>query len=62
VLLRDTNGDGKADQKFVMDNPALDLPFGMVFRDGRLIIANHNAVLSYPYALGQTSLPASPRS
>jgi glucose/arabinose dehydrogenase len=45
-----------------MDNPALDLPFGMVFRDGRLIIANHNAVLSYPYALGQTSLPASPRS
>jgi hypothetical protein len=26
----------------------------MVFRDGRLIIANHNAVLSYPYALGQT--------
>lgn len=60
VLLRDTNGDGKADQKFVMDNPALDSPFGMVFRDGRLIIANHNAVLSYPYALGQTNLPGKP--
>ena len=60
VLLRDTNGDGKADQKFVMDNPALDSPFGMVFRDGRLIIANHNAVLSYPYALGQTTLPGKP--
>jgi glucose/arabinose dehydrogenase len=60
VLLRDGDGDGKAEQRFVMTNPALNSPFGMVYRDGHLIIANHDAVLSYPYQLGDTSLPGKP--
>lgn len=60
VLLRDVDGDGKAEQRYVMTNPALNSPFGMVFRDGRLIIANHDAVLSYPYQLGDTTLPGTP--
>lgn len=60
VLLRDTNGDGKADQRFELRNPALDSPFGMVLRDGRLYVANHNAVVSWPFTAGQTSLPGKP--
>ncbi|WP_225207103.1 PQQ-dependent sugar dehydrogenase [Novosphingobium huizhouense] len=60
VLLRDTNADGKADQKFVITNPAIDSPFGMVVREGRLYIANHNAVVSWPFAPGQTALTGKP--
>lgn len=60
VLLRDTSGDGKADQKIVIQNPALDSPFGMVLREGRLFVANHNAVVSWPFTPGQTTLAGKP--
>ncbi len=59
VLLRDT-GSGKATQRFVMENPALDSPFGMVWREGRLYVANHNGVVSWPFQPGQTNLPGKP--
>ena len=35
VVLRDSNGDGLADQRFEMSNPGLNSPFGMVLREGR---------------------------
>ncbi|HQS97751.1 MAG TPA: PQQ-dependent sugar dehydrogenase, partial [Novosphingobium sp.] len=60
VLLRDANGDGTAEQRFVMENVALDSPAGMAFRDGHLLVANHNAVLSFPYEPGQTTLSGAP--
>lgn len=60
VLLRDGDGDGKAEQRFVMKNPALDSPFGMALRDDRLLVGNHNAVLSFPYKLGDTTLTGKP--
>ena len=60
VLLRDGDGDGKAEQRFVMENPALDSPSGMAWRDGRLLVANHNAVLSFPFTAGQTALSGTP--
>lgn len=60
VLLRDGDGDGKAEQRFVMENPALNSPYGMVLREGRLLVANHDAVLSFPYELGQTTLSGTP--
>ncbi|MFN3425197.1 MAG: PQQ-dependent sugar dehydrogenase [Novosphingobium meiothermophilum] len=60
VLLRDGDGDGKADQRFVMEHPALDSPFGMAWRDGRLLVANHNAVLSFAFTPGQTTLSGTP--
>lgn len=60
VLLRDDNGDGKADQTFTLTNPALNSPFGMVLREGRLYVANNNAVVSWPFKPGQTSLPGEP--
>ena len=60
VVLRDSNGDGKADQRFEMTNPGLDSPFGMVLREGRLYVANHNAVVSWPFQPGQTVLQGKP--
>jgi glucose/arabinose dehydrogenase len=60
VLLRDANGDGVAEQRFEMRNPALNSPYGMVFRDDHLIVANNNAVLSFPYKLGDTQLTGKP--
>ena len=57
VLLRDANGDGRADVKQVIaDN--LDSPSGLAWRDGTLYIANHNAVLAYPYELGASRVGA----
>jgi len=60
VLLRDADGDGKAETRVVMQNPALDSPFGMALRDGRLYVANHNAVVSWPFTPGQTTLSGQP--
>ena len=57
VLLRDTNGDGRADVKQVIaDN--LASPSGLAWQDGTLYIANHNAVFAYPYALGASRVGA----
>jgi len=60
VVLRDSNGDGVADQRFEMTNPGLNSPFGMVLREGRLYVANHDAVVSWPFTPGQTSLDGKP--
>jgi glucose/arabinose dehydrogenase len=60
VVLRDTRGAGTADQRFVMTNPALNSPYGMVWRDGRLYVANTDAVVSWPFQPGQTSLVGKP--
>ena len=60
ALLRDANGDGVAEQKFELAHPALNSPFGMAFRDGRLIVANTDAVLSFPFTPGDTRLAGQP--
>lgn len=60
VVLRDSTGDGIADQRFVMSNPGLNSPFGMVLRKGRLYVANHDAVVSWPFTPGQTTLAGKP--
>ncbi|MEO0031398.1 MAG: hypothetical protein RIS94_1156 [Pseudomonadota bacterium] len=60
VVLRDGNGDGVAEQRFEMTNPALQSPFGMVLREGRLYVANTNGVVSWAFQPGQTSLSGAP--
>ena len=60
VVLRDSHGTGQADQRFEMSNPALNSPFGMVLRDGRLYVANTDAVVSWPFQPGQTTLTGKP--
>ncbi|MEP7222237.1 MAG: PQQ-dependent sugar dehydrogenase [Novosphingobium sp.] len=61
ILLRDANGDGVAEQRFTLRQQSLDSPSGMAFRDGKLYIANHNAVLAFDYKLGDTALSSAPK-
>ncbi|CAM3068444.1 L-sorbosone dehydrogenase [Sphingomonas antarctica] len=58
-LLRDTDGDGKADVKTAFITGVAS-PFGMALVGDRLYVGAHNALLSYPYTTGATSITAKP--
>ncbi|NTZ43516.1 sorbosone dehydrogenase family protein [Altererythrobacter sp. SALINAS58] len=60
ILLRDRDSDGRADQKFVLSDD-LSSPSGIAYGDGTLYIANHDALLAFPYDVGATRLTAEPR-
>ena len=55
TLLRDTNGDGIADQRSVFLK-GLNSPFGMVLVGGDLYVADTDAVLRFPYVAGETAI------
>ncbi|WP_230279575.1 sorbosone dehydrogenase family protein [Croceicoccus sp. Ery15] len=55
ILLRDTDNDGVADSQNVLLD-GLKSPFGMAVREGRLIVANTDAVLSFPFTPGDTTI------
>lgn len=55
VLLRDADGDGTAELKTVLKE-GLKSPGGIAWADGKLYVANHNAVLRFDYAEGATTL------
>jgi glucose/arabinose dehydrogenase len=58
TLLRDADGDGIAEIRTTfLEN--LHSPFGMTLLGGRLYVANTDAVVSFPYEVGQTRI-ASP--
>ena len=59
VLLRDSTGDGKADKRFVLGGDFAS-PSGLAWANDILFVANHNAVLAYPYKLGDTKLTGKP--
>ncbi len=62
VLLRDGDGDGKAEQRFVLrKGDGLVSPAGLAFGNGKLYVANHNAVLAWPFTPGQTTLTGAPQ-
>ena len=54
VLLRDADGDGVAEMRktILTAEGGLDSPSGMSWGEGKLYVANHNAVLAYDYELG----------
>lgn len=59
TLLRDTNKDGKPDQKETfLEN--LNQPFGMLVIGKWLYVGNTNAVVRYPYKAGQTHISDAP--
>jgi glucose/arabinose dehydrogenase len=70
-LLRDADGDGIAESRFVLLE-GLHSPFGMAVRGEELFVANTDAVLRFPYRSGDTritatgtkvtNLPAGPRN
>ncbi len=57
TLLRDTNGDGVAEQRFVLLD-SLHAPFGMVLSGDDLIVANSDALMRFPYRRGDTTITA----
>lgn len=61
VLLRDEDGDGTAEKQVVLLSEGLDSPSGMGWLDGTLYVANHNAVLAFPYTLGTEAVTSTPR-
>ncbi len=61
VLLRDADGDGSAETTIVLLEEGLDSPSGMSWNDGTLYVANHNALLAFPYALGSDKVTGAPR-
>ena len=56
ILLRDADGDGKAEARFTLRQEGLASPSGMAWGNGKLYVANHNAVLSFDYKPGDTVL------
>ena len=57
-LLRDTNGDGVADQKTVFLKN-LNSPFGMALAGNMLYVANTDALMRFPYQDGAVQISAS---
>jgi glucose/arabinose dehydrogenase len=60
VLLRDSDGDGVAEAKHTLRS-GLASPSGIAWHDGKLYVANHDAVLSFDYAEGATAIAGAPR-
>ncbi|MBC7992852.1 MAG: sorbosone dehydrogenase family protein, partial [Rhizobacter sp.] len=57
TLLRDTIGDGVADQRSVLLE-GLHSPFGMALVGDSLYVANSDAVVRFPYVTGDTRITA----
>jgi YD repeat-containing protein len=61
TLLRDADGDGKAEQRFVLRSAGLASPSGLAWGNGKLYVANHNAVLAFDFVPGATALAGNPK-
>lgn len=59
ILLRDANGDGRAELRTVLIS-GLNSPSGMGWHDGHLYIANTDALVRVPFTPGQTKIDARP--
>ncbi|TKT74370.1 sorbosone dehydrogenase family protein [Aquamicrobium sp. LC103] len=59
TLLRDTNRDGEVDERVDLLT-GLTSPFGVAWHDGTLYVAAADAILAYPYQLGDTEITAEP--
>jgi glucose/arabinose dehydrogenase len=60
TLLRDTDNDGVADQRSVLLK-GLNSPFGMALVGDQLFVGNTNALVRFPFKLGQTQIDAPPQ-
>ncbi|HJQ25603.1 MAG TPA: sorbosone dehydrogenase family protein [Blastocatellia bacterium] len=58
-ILRDANGDGTVDQRFIFAE-GLNAPFGMAFWKDYLYVGNNNAVIRFKYKAGQTKAEGAP--
>lgn len=58
-VLRDTNGDGKPDKRWVFAD-GLNRPFGLAFRGNHLYVGNTDAIVRFDYKPGQTVAAGEP--
>lgn len=61
VLLRDADGDGKAEQRFDFRTADMHSPSGLAYGNGKLYVANHDAILEFAFTPGATSLQGAPK-
>ncbi|TWG93361.1 glucose/arabinose dehydrogenase [Mesorhizobium sp. J18] len=59
TLLRDTDRDGQVDERSDLLT-GLHSPFGVAWYEGTLYVAAADAILAYPYELGETEIAAEP--
>jgi glucose/arabinose dehydrogenase len=59
ILLRDGDGDGVAEQRHTL-REGLASPSGIGFADGKLYVANHDALLRFDYEEGATQIAGDP--
>lgn len=59
TLLRDTDRDGTVDERSDLLTD-LTSPFGVAWHDGILYVAAADAILAYPYQLGEAEIQAEP--
>ncbi|MGI8555836.1 MAG: PQQ-dependent sugar dehydrogenase [Pyrinomonadaceae bacterium] len=59
IILRDTNGDGVADQRFTFAEN-LSQPFGIAFNGDYFYVANTDSVVRFKYKSGQTKAEGEP--
>lgn len=60
-LLRDTDGDGKADVRTTFLAQGLNSPYGMALVGTTLYVANTDALMAFPYKPGETRIAANGR-
>lgn len=60
TLVRDANGDGKPELKSVLVDH-LNAPFGIAVVGNDLYVADTDAILRYPFTLGQTQITTPPQ-
>jgi glucose/arabinose dehydrogenase len=59
TLLRDTNRDGQVDERSDLLTGLMS-PFGVAWYNNTLYVAAADAILAYPYELGQATITAAP--
>jgi len=59
TLLRDADGDGRAEVRTIFID-GLNAPYGLAYVDGRIYVAEQDALVSFPYVEGQTRITAAP--
>lgn len=60
TLLRDADGDGRAEVRTVFAED-LNAPYGLAFVDGYIYVANQDALVRIPWRPGQTRAAAAPQ-
>jgi len=60
TMLRDSNGDGKVDERFVFASSGLTRPYGLALWKDYLYVGNQTSIVRFKYKPGQTQAEGEP--